>query len=117
LIRWQMALEVQTDTGVEPLGTCWWEDGLQSTLRKRSASQDVIQMIEREMTDLREGRRECRAAPPPMPPVKFDARNPDHMAWLLRNINGREVTGGRLIVRVEYPGTWGEVKLIKQRIY
>jgi hypothetical protein len=74
-------------------------------------------MIEVEMADLRDGRRECDAAPPPSPPVVFDAGNADHMVWLLTNLNGREVTGGRLRVRVEYAGKRSEEPVKEQPVY
>jgi hypothetical protein len=117
LISWVLALRIKTQTGYEPLGTYWWDNGLQSALRTRSASTEVISMVESEMLDLKAGRRECLVDPPPSAPVQFDAMNATHMLWLLSDLDGRAVTGGRLSVRLESSGTRQEMIVEDQTIY
>lgn len=89
------------EAGSQYLGTLWWEDKFEYVLRNKPAAAEFLQLLQAEMTDLQSGARECLAGLSPSPPVAFDTNNPDHIIWLLSDLDGEQVTGGRLQVRIE----------------
>ncbi len=99
-VKWAVTMAVNGDY----IGQYWWDGGLQSTLLKRAATPGVVALLEQHLADLVSGREECTPNPPPSNPVPFDAADPNHVAWALRQLHGRNVAGGKVEATVDTVG-------------